>query len=320
MDKPSNAPFELENYFLMRLPPDAATKLNEVMLAGNLKDRLTLNMHDDLRHGAVKFDGECYSGKVWDLPCVIECQKTVDMKTFYKTNNLSHMLVCTPDTDLSEHNSNVQQNLKSNHLRERKFLWPHGITPPLKNVRKRRFRKTAKKKYIDSPDIEKEVKRLLKADIEAVNVRYEIMTEEEKLDDKSKNSDSNDASQSLENDELHKFFPEVSSESEKEDDDDVNVEDVDKDDSLDFIEIPSGVPVVTNEGERARLKERLSKLMTEVSELKKRKERKEQLIRGQITNEMLKVKFQGELEVVRSRIQDDMKDIAMTKAKLGLER
>ena len=44
----------------------------------------------------------------------------------------------------------------------KKYLYPHGITPPLKNVRKRRFRKTLKKKYIDFPEIEKEVKRLFR--------------------------------------------------------------------------------------------------------------------------------------------------------------
>jgi TATA-binding protein-associated factor Taf7 len=31
---------------------------------------------------------------------------------------------------------------------DKKFIWPHGITPPLKNVRKRRFRKTLKKKVV----------------------------------------------------------------------------------------------------------------------------------------------------------------------------
>lgn len=40
---------------------------------------------------------------------------------------------------------------------DKKYLWPHGITPPLKNVRKRRFRKTLRKKYVEAPEIEKEV-------------------------------------------------------------------------------------------------------------------------------------------------------------------
>jgi transcription initiation factor TFIID subunit 7 len=37
------------------------------------------------------------------------------------------------------------QKKKDNKV-DKKYLYPHGITPPLKNVRKRRFRKTLKKK------------------------------------------------------------------------------------------------------------------------------------------------------------------------------
>ena len=32
------------------------------------------------------------------------------------------------------------------HKVDKKYLLPHGYTPPLKNVRKRRFRRTLKKK------------------------------------------------------------------------------------------------------------------------------------------------------------------------------
>lgn len=62
---------------------------------------------------------------------------------------------------------------------DKKYLWPHGITPPCKNVRKRRFRKTLKKKYVEAPEIEREVKRLLKIDNDAVHVKYEIINEHE---------------------------------------------------------------------------------------------------------------------------------------------
>lgn len=54
-------------------------------------------------------------------------------------------------------------------------MFPHGVTPSLKNVRKRRFRKTLKKKNVELPEIEKEVKRLLRVDNEAVNVKWEIV-------------------------------------------------------------------------------------------------------------------------------------------------
>jgi TATA-binding protein-associated factor Taf7 len=52
----------------------------------------------------------------------------------------------------------------------------------LKNVRKRRFRKTLKKKNIELPEIEKEVKRLLRTDNEAVSVKWEIVESEEPVE------------------------------------------------------------------------------------------------------------------------------------------
>lgn len=44
----------------------------------------------------------------------------------------------------------------------------------MKSVRKRRFRKTKKKKYMDAPEVERELKRLLRADIEASSSRWEV--------------------------------------------------------------------------------------------------------------------------------------------------
>lgn len=66
---------------------------------------------------------------------------------------------------------------------DKKYLWPHGITPPMKNVRRRRFRKTLRKKYVEAPEIEKEIKRLLRGDSDAVNVKWEVINEQ---DDKFK--------------------------------------------------------------------------------------------------------------------------------------
>lgn len=58
-------------------------------------------------------------------------------------------------------------------------MYPHGVTPPMKNCRKRRFRKTLRKKYIEAPEIEKELRRLFRVDCEAVSVKWELMTEDQ---------------------------------------------------------------------------------------------------------------------------------------------
>lgn len=61
---------------------------------------------------------------------------------------------------------------------EKKHQHQHGIAPPLKNVRRRRFRKTLKKKPIDLASIEKEVKRLLRMDMEAIDVKWEEVADD----------------------------------------------------------------------------------------------------------------------------------------------
>lgn len=35
----------------------------------------------------------------------------------------------------------------------KQWQYPHGLTPPMKSVRQRRFRKTKKKKYMEAPEV-----------------------------------------------------------------------------------------------------------------------------------------------------------------------
>lgn len=69
--------------------------------------------------------------------------------------------------------------------KDKHHQWAHGITPPLKNVRKFRFRKTLKRKDAELQEIENELKRLLRADSEAVNVKWEVITDDPKDPQKS---------------------------------------------------------------------------------------------------------------------------------------
>ncbi|XP_057285637.1 transcription initiation factor TFIID subunit 7-like isoform X1 [Pezoporus wallicus] len=248
-----DAPHELESQFVLRLPPEYASTVRRAVQSGNvnLKDRLTIELHADGRHGIVRVDRVPLAAKLVDLPCIIESLKTIDKKTFYKTADICQMLVCTVDGDLyppleeQTVSTDPKANKKKDKDREKKFIWNHGITLPLKNVRKRRFRKTAKKKYIESPDVEKEVKRLLSTDAEAVSVRWEVIAEDETKEvdnhgsltslDISSPGMSGHKQGSSEHDELREIFNDISSSSEDEDerdhhdDEDLNIMDTEDD-------------------------------------------------------------------------------------------
>lgn len=108
--------------------------------------------------------------------------KTIDKVNMFKVNNISQMLLCTEEPQpmplvqsppqqpatstgaksFEETEAEAVEAQLLKQKREKMYQYPHGILPPLKDVRKRRFRKTKKKKHMDAPEVEKEVKRLLR--------------------------------------------------------------------------------------------------------------------------------------------------------------
>lgn len=237
---------ELESQFILRLPVESAKVLREALRSGTLlKDRLTIKMEPELRYGEVRLDHWLLHAKVVDLPTIVESLKTIDNKSFYKTADICQMLICKEEDDhtTTDEESPLKQKKKDSNKVDKKFLWPHGITPPTKNVRRRRFRKTLKKKYVEAPEIEKEVKRLLRVDNDAVNVKWEVICEDEDQSKPSKVSSSgtvksrrdnigSNTSQSLDVAE-HDIFGEPVSDSEDDDEEaNINVMELDENSRL----------------------------------------------------------------------------------------
>merc|ERR1719166_496720 len=172
-------------------PEEPAGALREAIKSGasNLKERLFIQLEPDkgsntqyLRKGHVQFDKWNFTSRLQDLPTIVESHKTIDNKLFYKTADICQLLICKEGegfSDEEEPSSPVKKKKLDTYKVDKKYLFPHGVAAPLKNCRKRRFRKTLKKKYVEAPEIEKEVKRLLRVDYEAVSVKWEVITEEE---------------------------------------------------------------------------------------------------------------------------------------------
>lgn len=128
-----------------------------------VKKNLKLKMDPETRLGFVTYNNKSVALKLVDLPTMTESLKTVDNKCFFKTADIHQMMIAyTP-----EQNNNIVEYNIQNH---KEFLSPHGLTPPLKNVKKNRFRKTLKNKSCFTNQLERELKRLLKMDHEAVSV------------------------------------------------------------------------------------------------------------------------------------------------------
>lgn len=130
-----------------------------------LKNMLSITLDKDLREGKVRVNKKTLNAKVLDMPTIIESYKTVDKANLYKSANISQIVVCRKDKEENKENL-VPSNIKE----KKKHSFPHGLTPPLKNVSKYRFRKTMQNPndVLEAEDIEKEVLWLLRSDNEAV--------------------------------------------------------------------------------------------------------------------------------------------------------
>ena len=74
---------------------------------------------------------------------------------------ISQMIVC------AENEADINpRNTKYNGTKDaRRFQLLGGLAPPLKNVKKRRFRKIIRKRHCEAPEVEKELKQLLRQDM-----------------------------------------------------------------------------------------------------------------------------------------------------------
>ncbi|XP_062611714.1 transcription initiation factor TFIID subunit 7-like isoform X2 [Saccostrea cucullata] len=305
--------FDLEQQFILRLPPGPAMALRQDIQSSSntLKDRLSIETQPDLRHANVRYGNQIFHGKLVDLPSIVETLKTVDMKTFYKTADVCQMLICKSDEEMSQ-DENESPKKKE---KDKKHLWNHGITRPLKNVRKRRFRKTLKKKYMEQPDIEKEVKRLFRTDADAIDVKWEVITEEEKPESSGQTSVVNksggsslkraDTSTSLDN---YAIFGDLSS-SDEEEEKDINVMDSGEDDmsrlsfsqhqmSFDGMDSSNAeAQDVMTDAENAELQGKLNELKRQVAEIRLRRASQEQS-ESSITDPEQKEKAQAMLKKI----------------------
>ncbi len=245
----SSNSFEIESQFILRMPlvkgengikkvhPAAkalrealaarlATKISEELTSetDSLKERLFVELNTETRKGRIKFDDEIFEARLVDLPCIVESLKTIDKKIFYKTADICQMLVCrTQDDPWNSSDEEIPKNDEIDSNKKKitkkdsdknnalsKYKWPHGIAPPLKNVRRKRFRKMAKKKIIDYAEIETEVKHLFRADRDAYKVDYEVILVEGELEDDENADEKNiDRNNSLNNEDDESNIDEI---------------------------------------------------------------------------------------------------------------
>ncbi|KAI9760722.1 MAG: hypothetical protein M4579_001460 [Chaenotheca gracillima] len=124
------------------------------------------------RRAVVTIRQKHYAATMVDLPCVVEGMKSWDKRGWWKSADICQMLLVLGPVASEEMALTFPLPPQ---IDTKTYQYPHGLTPPTHNVRKRRFRKRISNRTIEA--VEDEVERLLAADLESVpgSSRYDIL-------------------------------------------------------------------------------------------------------------------------------------------------
>ncbi|XP_024983146.1 transcription initiation factor TFIID subunit 7 [Cynara cardunculus var. scolymus] len=164
----------MEEQFILRVPPSVAQHIDRLLSesASSSEDKsLDLSFSDDGRSGTFVIGDEHFPASLLDLPCIVESYKTYDDSVLIKTADVGQMIMVRdkgdPAPDVVEHR--------------------HGLTPPMRDARRRIFRR--------EPDLNPELVRRVEKDLlnimnggTAENVDMEMAEQEEVGDEIGRNA------------------------------------------------------------------------------------------------------------------------------------
>jgi transcription initiation factor TFIID subunit 7 len=177
-------PTLLEAFILRMLPGDDCNYLRSAIVNGKFgiprsQGGADVQIKPLDRHGrrsVVTIQGRKYAAAMVDLPCIIEGMKSWDKKSWIKSADICQMLLVLgriqSDEDAQTYSLPADVNPKTNQ-------YAHGITPPMRWVRKRRFARTNRTQVSDIEAVERKVNQLLQEDAAALHVKHEMIDPEQ---------------------------------------------------------------------------------------------------------------------------------------------
>ncbi|KAE9607945.1 putative TAFII55 protein region [Lupinus albus] len=155
----------MEEQFILRVPPSVAERIEHLLNNSNNNNNnsdapsssseennksLDLSFSEDGRSGSFVIGNERFPASLLDLPCVVESFKTYDDSSLIKTADIAQMIMVResgdPAPDVIEYR--------------------HGLTPPMRDARKRRFRR--------EPDLNPELVSRVEKDLLKIMARGNV--------------------------------------------------------------------------------------------------------------------------------------------------
>ncbi|KAI4236832.1 MAG: hypothetical protein L6R40_006021 [Gallowayella cf. fulva] len=220
----------LEEEFVLRMMPgedcDYLRQAVEERKWGPLHEggadiRLQFLMQDG-RRAFLSIRKKLYAACLVDLPCVIEGMKSWDKKSWFKTADICQMLLVLGPI---QKEAEAMDYPLPKDIDPQTWQYAHGLTPPMRFARERRFRKRVSNRTIEA--VEEQVERLLALDAECTAAKGWVTTEiidPDRLTQDQQDQDARDQAQDRED------YGEEDAEGDEEDDAEGDEDEVEGDD------------------------------------------------------------------------------------------
>ncbi|KAL0696451.1 hypothetical protein Bca4012_063631 [Brassica carinata] len=135
----------MEEQFILRVPPSVSERIDRLLSdeASSTADEIPLDLcfSEDGRSGTFLIGNDEFPASLLDLPAVVESFKTYDDCALVKTADIGQMIMVREPGDPAPNTVEYR----------------HGLTPPMKDARKRRFRR--------EPDLNPELVQRVERDL-----------------------------------------------------------------------------------------------------------------------------------------------------------
>ncbi|XP_031281045.1 transcription initiation factor TFIID subunit 7 [Pistacia vera] len=164
----------MEEQFILRVPPSVAERIERLLNEDPSSEEdksLDLSFSENGRSGNFVIGNEHFPVSLLDLPCVVESYKTYDDSALVKTADIGQIIMVREPGDSAP---DVVE-------------YRHGLTPPMRDARKRRFRR--------EPDLNPELVQRVEKDLLNImsggtieNADPEVNEQEEDADGNARNA------------------------------------------------------------------------------------------------------------------------------------